>query len=247
MSGGDPAEIRRVLDLLGRFAPAPAADDPDEDGERTISSNFSDCVIRIRHYDTEYASGALHSEVLALVHAQAELVHRGVLVRGGMTTGQVHSDGGMLFGPAFNRAYELESSYATFPRIVIGPEAFEALRSDPRLVSEHHDLVDEIHYTRNLLRQGDDGLWSINYLWAIREELDEPGDYPDLLDEHKALIAERASRARASPRVMHKLLWLARYHNAVCRQFDPFSTAVLDRTTMPGLEDLAERSPHHDD
>lgn len=248
VSQGDPAEIRRVLNLLGHFVSAPPADDLlDEGEEETVSFNFSDCVIRIRHYDVEYPMGALHHEILALVHAQAELVHRNVLVRGGITTGDVYCEGGTIFGPAFNRAYELESEYATFPRIVIGPEAFAMLRRDPRLVSDHHDLVDEIHYSRNLLRQGDDGLWYVDYLRAIQGELDEPENYPNLLDEHRTLILSRSEGARRSPRVMHKLLWLARYHNAVCKDFDPSCETVIDRSSLPELEDLAERSPYHND
>jgi hypothetical protein len=180
-------EVRQVLRLIGRFAGAGARAKADDDEEATESFNFSDCVIRIRRYDAEYPTGALHHEVYAMVLAQAELVHQGVLVRGGMTTGEIYSDDGMVFGPGFNRAYELESQFATFPRIVIGPEAFQALRSDARLVSEHHDLVDDIHYTRNLLRQGDDGLWFVDYLGAIRGELDAPEAYPDILGGHRRL------------------------------------------------------------
>jgi hypothetical protein len=87
-------------------------------------------------------------------------------------------------------------------------------------------LVDDIHYTRNLLSQGDDGLWYVNYLRAVRDELDEPEAYPELLIAHRSVILSRAGSGRKSPRVIHKLLWLARYNNSVCESVGRLDLAV---------------------
>jgi hypothetical protein len=49
------------------------------------------------------------------------------LGEGAVTIGLVHHDAEIVFGPALNRAYMLESQQAKFPRILMDPEAPELL------------------------------------------------------------------------------------------------------------------------
>lgn len=49
----------------------------------------------------------------------------GFLVRGGLTLGEIVHNDHAVFGPALNRAYEIESTIASVPRIVIDKDAFE--------------------------------------------------------------------------------------------------------------------------
>lgn len=66
--------------------------------------------------------------------------HLGLLMRGGIAKGQlIHEQGGVLFGPAMNKAYALESKSAIYPRVLIADEVATYLRgkldinSDPLL------------------------------------------------------------------------------------------------------------------
>lgn len=233
-SAGD---IRRIIDLVRRFGAPDTAEDDVFETTRAVA--FSDSIIRVRAFDTPYPSGALFHELLDLVHMQAELVPYDVLLRGGVSVGEVHLDGDIVFGPGFTRAYDLESQFANFPRIVVGPEAFQALRSDRRLVADHHDVEDEILYQRNLLRRGDDGFWFVDYLYAVQFEVDEPVMYPRLLQDHRSLIIARANAAAPSSRVLQKHLWLARYHNSVCERVG-FEDQGIGRADIAALEDLAD-------
>lgn len=55
--------------------------------------------------------------------------HMGILMRGGVAKGQlIHEQGGVLFGPAMNAAYSLESKSAIYPRVLIEAEAATHLR-----------------------------------------------------------------------------------------------------------------------
>jgi hypothetical protein len=54
------------------------------------------------------------------------LVSLRVLIRGGITFGEVSARVGRAFGPAFVDAYGLESRFAHFPRIVVSPSALNA-------------------------------------------------------------------------------------------------------------------------
>ncbi|WP_277587532.1 hypothetical protein [Psychrobacillus antarcticus] len=50
---------------------------------------------------------------------QAKYMSKGMLLRGGITFGELHHEGSICFGPAFLRAYELECNIAKYPRILI--------------------------------------------------------------------------------------------------------------------------------
>ena len=92
---------------------------------------FSDSVVRIR-YASDWEKGMLsdghymcmlEKELVLLAGIQSKLLRRGILIRGGITIGDVLYDEetNHLFGKAMNRAYELESKIANYPRIIIDP------------------------------------------------------------------------------------------------------------------------------
>jgi hypothetical protein len=111
--------------------------------------------------------------LIDLVHAQTELAGRGILVRGGMTVGNIYAAADLAYGPAFVRAYDLESKLANYPRIVLDPSLIKALRDDKRIRSAQHSPDEEIAYIRSLIRQGDDGLWFVDYLGASSTEFED--------------------------------------------------------------------------
>lgn len=241
----DATEISKILQRLREFSNVGVIDETaSERGyEITRSIAFSDSIIRIRFYDTGFSTGALYHEVLNLVHVQGEMVNENVLLRGGLSVGNVYLDGDMAFGPAFNRAYDLESQFADAPRIVIGHEAFEALREDPRLVSDDHTPDEDIAYIRQLVRRGDDGLWFIDYLAAMRRELDYPELFPDYVAGHRAHILEGVRSAPPHSRVFQKYLWLARYLNSVVDRCRLHEELRLSQTDIPALDELTDRPP----
>jgi hypothetical protein len=242
-----PTDIAQMLRRTQGFA-APDEDEPEPgsllDGTNwTRAFAFSDSIVRMRPYDSEFSEGSLFYEVIDLVHAQANLAVDGIFLRGGVSVGDAFFEENRAFGPGFVRAYQLESGVAQYPRIVVGPEVFETLRSDPRLSADQHAPEDEIHYQKRLLRQGEDGLWFIDYLRAMESELDEPLDYPGMLREHRRAIIQRASEISVASAAMPKYLWLARYHNSTCiaryGEDTPAELLVADGE-VPGLDSLPE-------
>jgi hypothetical protein len=55
-------------------------------------------------------------------YLQARFLNEGILLRGGLTWGPIFHEKNICFGPAFIRAYHLESKYALNPRILIDPD-----------------------------------------------------------------------------------------------------------------------------
>lgn len=215
----DAGTVDKKLNAVERFTGFQDAFDEElekEFGPRVFQ--FSDSILRVRRVDTEknikYPSGHLFHEILDLVYAQADLIREGVLIRGGVSYGDVLVSEARVFGPAVISAYETESKYALYPRIVIAPEVLIELKKNP-LLGSHNTLEYECEEVRKLLCRGDDGLWFIDYVRAIESELDEPDMYPIFLRTHKDLIIEGARRFKSMTAAMGKFIWLAMYHNSV--------------------------------
>ena len=77
----------------------------------------------------------------------------GLLVRGGITIGNLHHESGVVFGKGLVEAFELESKVAIYPRIVVGPKIYQEASSD----------------MKSKLCQDEDGIWHLNYFRAMSE------------------------------------------------------------------------------
>lgn len=178
-------------------------------GLRVLS--FSDSIIRVRPVT---GISCLYYELLELVHVQAELINKGILIRGGVTCGEVVASNDGVFGPGFVGAYELESEFAVYPRIVLSPHLLHGAWYPP--FDNNHDPKDEWHYVSELLRCGDDGVWFVDYLQAFPTELDEPETLPLWLANHRKTIINLVALASQKPNLSSLALkanWLTRYHN----------------------------------
>ena len=172
--------------------------------------NFSDlCIIRkvIAKKGKFPASGEVHSQILHMVHVQTSLlIDEGTLLRGGITVGDVALSYHQLFGPAVIRGYALESQVARFPRIVVGEEVLQELKTNPALWV--HDPDYDLKATRGLLRRDFDGEYFVDYLRVIEEELDDRREYPALLDQHYEFIKRGLKRYKDNASILAKYKWL---------------------------------------
>ena len=79
-------------------------------------STFSDSIIISYPIDFE---GGLFFIIMELIHLQIDLVFYGILIRGGLSIGLLYHKENIVYGPAMNDAYYLESKCAIYPRIII--------------------------------------------------------------------------------------------------------------------------------
>ena len=184
--------------------------------------NFSDlCIIRkaIARKGKFPASGEVHSQILHIVHIQTNLLFdEGILLRGGITVGDVALSYGQLFGPAVVRGYALESQVARFPRVVVGEEVLRELKINPALWV--HDADYDLKATKGLLRRDFDGEYFVDYLRVIEEELDERSEYPGLLDQHEEFIKRGLKRYKDDASILAKYKWLREYHRYTVRKWE---------------------------
>lgn len=182
------------------------------------SFSFSDLIVRCTEIGQEPPWFALlMGELHYLSSRQATLAGAdGVLMRGGVTMGQLFADPqeNLVFGPALIRAYELEQNQATYPRIVIDPElAAEATKSFKNMFD-------------NLIRRGEDGIFFLDYLCGILTVNFTPAMTSEVRNHivrgHRETI-DRAlgNRAiRTDESLNRKYTWLALYHNAAVRRIE---------------------------
>lgn len=124
-------ELRRLILLHGRMLNVPA-------GVEVNFSTFSDNIV----VSFKPNLHSIPNFLRAIAVMQLATVSRGFLIRGGVTINNIFHDGETVFGPALNRAYELESTIAKFPRIVIDNEVIET----PALIGDFYAFEKGIHF-----------------------------------------------------------------------------------------------------
>lgn len=200
-------------------------------GPRTIG--FSDSIVRVVPIRTARPSlTALRDELLTILFAQLTLALEGVFLRGGVSLGDMYAQGSKTFGPGLVRSYELETNFATYPRIVVDPDLIE-------IVEDNRAAVNLRASIRSLLMRADDGAYFGNYLGLLSELVSGEERTASLL-AHKAAIISSLESFQGEPfsRAKLKYTWLARYHNRVCREDDP--DECLIRFTDIGLRNFLD-------
>lgn len=183
--------------------------------------NFSDLTIIWTPFSPNgrlQRPGCVHSQILRMVHAQASLLFdEGILLRGGITVGDVARSYGQLFGPAVVRGYDLENKVARFPRIVVGEEVLEEMTANPNLWV--HDKETDTRELKDLLHKDFDGEWFVDYLRVIEEELDDRSEYPSYLRRHEEFVEQRLTDYRENSSILPKFKWLREYHNRTAKKW----------------------------
>jgi hypothetical protein len=237
--------IRRVIETT-----APDAQIMKRNRENYI--NFSDLIVHtvpiLSSANKKFQDGLAFVEINSLALAQAALIEEDLLIRGALTLGNIERTYGVLFGPGLISAYELEQHHAQFPRIVVDPDLFEALKEVPLLRA--HEYTEEMEYISKWVKRDDDGIIFIDYLGGMQDE-GEPGDYLAFLMVHKEFVEKNIAKFKDDRRVLTKYLWLKKYHNAVVKTRLPQQfyeeLLVSGPDTTPDVPDLVPRLPIDDE
>jgi hypothetical protein len=133
-AANDPVKIAQLQRVILRPIQSLRA------GQETLNFKFS------AFSDNIAISCAPHSESISRLLATlgsfiVGSTAAGFLIRGGMTIGEVIHNEHAVFGPALNRAYELENRVASVPRIILDKEAFREFEDLPSFVVQEDDVA----------------------------------------------------------------------------------------------------------
>lgn len=123
-----------------------------------ITTQFSDSVVISYKLKKESSIYSILSDIMMV---QFQFAAYDVAVRGGIAIGKlVHTDK-LLFGPAMNEAYRLESTIAKNPRVILTKEI---ISSGLKYHGEQHSSAKEEEYIHDLVNLNNDGYYYIDYI-----------------------------------------------------------------------------------
>jgi hypothetical protein len=157
--------------------------------------------------DGEMELGLLFNQLAIF---QTLLATHGFFARGGVAIGEATIDEDIVFGPGLVKAYELESTKARDPRIVLSPEAETAVKTHLEYYADQTDAPQTSEFLVDA-----DGQLFINYLHAALLD-DEPR--VDIIQSHKQQVESQLSAMLNQPQIWSKYAWVASYHNFFCVQ-----------------------------
>ena len=167
-------------------------------------STFSDCVV-ISYPITH--KGGLFEIIIDLIHLQLELALNNVLIRGGLSIGYIHHSEKMVYGPAMNKAYKLESEIAKYPRIIIEESNLNYGIYKTKSV--------EKSYIMSCLTKDKDGNLYLDILRQSQELNDFGYEYFEWLCKIRNIIKSGLEKYSEKKDVYCKYTWLKDYFNEV--------------------------------
>lgn len=212
------ADVGEILDVLQDSIGPPFKGM--SSGPRTIG--FSDSIVRVVSLKGNRLSlRVLRDELLEVLYAQLTLALTGVFVRGGMSVGNLYVDEAKMFGPGLVRSHELETNFATYPRIIIDPDLIETVDDNAAATNLKASIA-------SLVGRADDGAHFGNYLGLLKE-LMSPEEQYEKLFAHKIAVVKGIKSFSDAPfsRAKLKYTWVARYHNRYCNEVDANDDCII--------------------
>ena len=216
-------KIKKVVETIRESA--------DSKADRSIRkvTTFSDSAVIT--YPLQDHS-ALFNLLMDVIHLQLKVGALGIMIRGGIAIGDCYHDGRIIFGPAMNEAYRLESKEAKWPRVVITSETLKiGIKETVR--SNSYESNNELTEIRSCLKQDDyneeinnPDLFFVDLLRQPQELVDFGDEYFKWLRGFRVAIVEGLNRyssankslelnASNAANVFSKYRWILKYWNSV--------------------------------
>lgn len=196
-------QAKALATILTGLANRPPLPPPDNAAAYDFKAQlFSDSIVLsvVNHVD------ALTYLLKRATELSLELLPLGFLLRGGVARGLLYHEQATMFGPAFLEAYLLEKEIATYPRIIVGREAYEQYRQTSRRPDQDRSIP--------VVDLDDDGPAYLDifsrfeaFRGPMTDELSQSAQ-----ELHKS-IAHLLNLAIHKPRHFQKLKWLAEKWN----------------------------------
>jgi hypothetical protein len=225
---------KEILDALivSAKVPIPLGASVDEGLDFRVTA-FSDCVVcsarilaKSNFFPAAYV--AAYAGRLAL-----ELLTRGILSRGAITVGKLYHQEQTVFGPALIEAYELESRFAQYPRIIVPPKVMGQVNMTLAIRVGADWWLD--HYP---FREDFDGMHHLDIFGPFFIDYRPPSLKPKRANSLKAvgpattrLVTRLCRRKFNDPRVSTKYAWMKSYLDECCSRFD-WKTGVHVRNVL---------------
>ncbi|MDA3904446.1 MAG: hypothetical protein PF484_00055 [Bacteroidales bacterium] len=148
-----------------------------------------------------------------------------LFLRGGIALGKLYHSNDIVFGPAMNCAYELESKFAVYPSIIISDDVYKitnklypiTVPKRKRFGENPYEAFENYSPTEDIGRD-DDGFYFLNpfprnipvsdkhKIFGINSPIDFALKYKDILEK-------KLKEYKTKLKIFHKYFWLAKKLN----------------------------------
>lgn len=177
---------------------------------KTNSTSFSDSIVVTVKVD-ENANEMASTLIANLSYIGALLMEKGILLRGGMTIGNIiHSGNGTVFGQGLIDAYQLESKSAIYPRIILSDVLIRELNyplETKRKRYPYHQYIERFE-------DGCVGFHQMIYYQVMDSWVEMTVDkMKSSLNNIRKVIIDGLDSSFENPDVFHKYKWLMNQYN----------------------------------
>lgn len=229
-------QVNRAIEQIRVLA------DSSEYQESQIITQFSDSIVVSYKVD---AASSVFDLISSIGFIVINMVMKGYLVRGGVTVGKLYHTNDLLMGPAMNRAYEIESREAIYPRVVIDKSVLAAAGQNR---AEFHSPYDEIESVSAYLSVDTDDKIFLEYVtWKKVVEVfgAEYEEYAPYLSQLAGLI--ESGLQHPSKRVREKFAWLYKLYRAEVTRLQELGQIPARRHRDPDFFDTMDAMPLYDE
>lgn len=161
---------------------------------------FSDNILLCEEIDVKNPENAIYDVLSVIEKIEFEQFKVGALfLRGSFVVGDLHFGENFIYGPALLKAYELESSKAIYPRVILDDSVFKKIKIENTFI-----LLD------------DDNVYFYDYLQAyITKNRDSSFDKLSRLSGN---ILVNLQSQIITESVIKKMDWLINYFNNTCKK-----------------------------
>lgn len=207
-TSNNPIEIKQKIDLLKK-------DFYEQNQKHSLEceiTQVSDCIIISFSINDKFRMYPMLL-IISYVQANAFIKHK-LLFRGGGTYGDIIHDGNYLFGKGYQKALDLESEFAKFPRIIIDKKSFQEIKGQNEKAS-----------CMELLKEDGD----FYYIDFINNELccdDSIDDKINFLNQCGKIIKKNLQQEES---ILRKYKWLKKNYNIAITKFNDINNTKLKR------------------
>lgn len=195
-----------------------------------MTTQFSDSLVISYKLENE---SSIYNILEDIMLVQFQFAAYDISVRGGIAIGKlVHTDE-LLFGPAMNEAYRLESEIAKNPRVILTEEIINAGK---KYHGKQHSSAKEEEFIRDLVALDEDGYYYIDYVkHAFQSNFTDSWE-PVGLEMLEPLLQQGLNNS--DEKVRSKYIWLLNKINIVLDRAKEIASNSVDKNVNEILNKL---------
>lgn len=206
-SANDVKRLRHLTSAMDNFHKILWSWEADGSYSSFAFTQFSDSIVISAIADTADSFEMLQQLLRGIMMLAEEY---SILVRGGITRGQLIHDDTLLIGPAMVEAYRLESKCAVYPRVIIDGSLKKSFDENIEHYIHNYTNFTDIPTQDFIFKKDVDGWWYINYIHPSDDYIDMCRTVRDY-NEYRSELLDIVDKGLKvpSPEVRMKYQWLA--------------------------------------